>query len=93
MRPLLQERVKFVYTIGAAADKIHTHIEGSVPIVSAGTLEEAVARAGAAAEPGEIVLLAPACSSFDQFENYEHRGRVFKETVLAKRGLEALSAS
>lgn len=93
MRPLLQERVKSVYTIGAAAEKIHTHIEGAVPIVSAGTLEEAVKRAGNAAQPGEIVLLAPACSSFDQFENYEHRGRVFKEAVLARRGLAALSRS
>ncbi|MGB7171279.1 MAG: cyanophycin synthetase, partial [Acidobacteriaceae bacterium] len=93
MRPLLQERVKAVYTIGAAADKIHTHIEGAVPIVSAGTLEEAVKRAGNAAQPGEIVLLAPACSSFDQFESYEHRGRVFKEAVLARRGIAALSHS
>ncbi len=89
MRALLQERVKAVYTIGAAAEKIHTHIEGAVPIVTAGTLDAAIAKAGAAAQPGEIVLLAPACSSFDQFENYEHRGRVFKETVLARRGLAA----
>jgi UDP-N-acetylmuramoylalanine--D-glutamate ligase len=93
MRPLLQERVKSVYTIGAAAEKIHTHIEGAVPVVSAGTLEEAIARAAAVAQPGEIVLLAPACSSFDQFENYEHRGRVFKEAVLARRGLKALAAT
>ncbi len=92
MRPLLQERVKVVYTIGSAADKIHTHIDGAVPIVTAGTLEEAIARAGAKAQPGEVVLLAPACSSFDQFENYEHRGRVFKETVLARRSLGALTA-
>ncbi|HTW48205.1 MAG TPA: UDP-N-acetylmuramoyl-L-alanine--D-glutamate ligase [Acidobacteriaceae bacterium] len=93
MRALLQERVKAVYTIGAAAEKIHTHIEGAVPIVGAGTLEEAIARAAAVAQPGEIVLLAPACSSFDQFENYEHRGRVFKELVLARRGLKALAAT
>jgi UDP-N-acetylmuramoylalanine--D-glutamate ligase len=93
MRALLQERVKAVYTIGAAAEKIHTHIEGAVPVVSAGTLEEAIARAAAAAQPGEIVLLAPACSSFDQFENYEHRGRVFKELVMARRGLKALAAT
>jgi UDP-N-acetylmuramoylalanine--D-glutamate ligase len=93
MRGLLQERVKAVYTIGAAAEKIHTHIEGAVPVVSAGTLEEAIGRAAAAAQPGEIVLLAPACSSFDQFENYEHRGRVFKEAVLARRGLKALAAT
>jgi UDP-N-acetylmuramoylalanine--D-glutamate ligase len=93
MRALMQERVKTVYTIGAAAEKIHTHIEGAVPVVSAGTLEEAIARAAAAAQPGEIVLLAPACSSFDQFENYEHRGRVFKEVVMARRGLKALAAT
>ena len=93
MRALLTERVKAVYTIGAAAEKIHTHIEGSVPIVSAGTLENAVERAAAVAQPGEIVLLAPACSSFDQFENYEHRGRVFKEAVLARRGVKALAGT
>ena len=93
MRALLQERVRAVYTIGAAAEKIHTHIEGAVPVVSAGTLEEAIARAAAVAQPGEIVLLAPACSSFDQFENYEHRGRVFKESVLARRGLSELAAT
>jgi UDP-N-acetylmuramoylalanine--D-glutamate ligase len=91
MRALLTERVKAVYTIGAAADKIFTHIDGAVPMVTAGTLEQAVARAGAVAQPGEIVLLAPACSSFDQFENYEHRGRVFKETVLARRGEKTLA--
>jgi len=93
MRALLTERVKAVYTIGAAAEKIHTHVEGSVPIVSAGTLENAVERAAAVAQPGEIVLLAPACSSFDQFENYEHRGRVFKEAVLARRGVKALAGT
>ena len=45
--------------------------------------------AAAAARPGEVVLLAPACSSFDQFENYEHRGRVFKELVSEQRELES----
>jgi UDP-N-acetylmuramoylalanine--D-glutamate ligase len=55
--------------------------------VSAGTLESAVKEAGDAAMPGEIVLLAPACSSFDQFENYEHRGRAFKDLVMARKRL------
>ena len=86
---LLRERVKTVYTIGSAAEKIESHIRGDVPIVRAGTLAEAVGKAGEAAAPGEVVLLAPACSSFDQFENYEERGRVFKELVLARRGLPA----
>jgi UDP-N-acetylmuramoylalanine--D-glutamate ligase len=93
MRSLIMDRVKTVYTIGAAAEKIHTHVEGAAPIVSAGTLAEAVARAAAAAQPGEIVLLAPACSSFDQFENYEQRGRVFKELVLARRDLKAMAST
>lgn len=87
LRSLLEERVKTVYTIGAAAEKIETHIYGSVPVVSCGTLEQAVTKAAEAAQPGEIVLLAPACSSFDQFENYEHRGQVFKELVHARQGV------
>ncbi|MHB1020798.1 MAG: UDP-N-acetylmuramoyl-L-alanine--D-glutamate ligase [Acidobacteriaceae bacterium] len=78
---LLRERVKAVYTIGSAAEKIEHQLAGVVKIVSAQTLEEAVERASTAARPGEVVLLAPACSSFDQFENYEHRGRTFKQLV------------
>ena len=79
--------MKAVYTIGAAAEQIETHIDGSVPVVSAGTLEQAVAKASEAAQSGEVVLLAPACSSFDQFENYEHRGQVFKDLVYARQGV------
>ncbi len=80
---LLKERVKRVYTIGAAAEKIESQIKDAAEIVHAETLERAVRRAAAVADPGDVVLLAPACASFDQFENYEHRGRVFKEIVLA----------
>ena len=83
---LLRKRVKAVYTIGSAAAKIESHLRGVVPIHGCETLEKAVATASAAAHPGDIVLLAPACSSFDQFENYEHRGRVFKELVHEGRG-------
>jgi UDP-N-acetylmuramoylalanine--D-glutamate ligase len=82
---LLRERVKCVYTIGAAAEKIRSQIK-SAKIVPSGTMETAVKQASASAQPGDIVLLAPACASFDQFQNYEHRGRVFKELV---RGLSA----
>ncbi|HTD56249.1 MAG TPA: UDP-N-acetylmuramoyl-L-alanine--D-glutamate ligase [Silvibacterium sp.] len=87
MRPLIQERVKVIYTIGAASEKIITHLEGSAPIVDSGTLAVAVTRAAEAARPGDIILLAPACSSFDQFENYEQRGQAFKDLVFARRGL------
>jgi UDP-N-acetylmuramoylalanine--D-glutamate ligase len=83
-RPLrgpLREKAVLALLIGAAAEKIAGQIEGSVPIERAGTLEKAVERAAEAAGPGDIVLLAPACASFDQFQNYEHRGRVFKDLV------------
>ncbi len=81
LNDLLRERVKRVYTIGAAAEKIESHIKGAAEIVHAETLENAIRRASAVAQPGDIVLLAPACASFDQFQSYNHRGRVFKEVV------------
>ncbi len=72
-----------MYTIGAAAAKIESQIKG-VELVHAETLENALRKANAGAQAGDVVLLAPACASFDQFKSYEHRGRVFKEIV---RGL------
>jgi UDP-N-acetylmuramoylalanine--D-glutamate ligase len=81
MAELLKERVKTVYTIGSAAEKIERQLAGVVKMVSAETMQVAVAKAAAAAVPGDVVLLAPACSSFDQFENYEHRGQVFRQLV------------
>jgi UDP-N-acetylmuramoylalanine--D-glutamate ligase len=83
---LLRERVRAVYTIGSAAAKIESQLAGTVTIHSCGTLEKAVDEAAGNARPGDIVLLAPACSSFDQFDNYEHRGRVFKQLVAERRG-------
>jgi UDP-N-acetylmuramoylalanine--D-glutamate ligase len=83
MAALLKERVKVVYTIGSAAEKIEHQLRGVVKMKSAGTMAVAVQDAAASAVPGDVVLLAPACSSFDQFDNYEHRGRVFRELVHA----------
>jgi UDP-N-acetylmuramoylalanine--D-glutamate ligase len=80
--PLLRERVKAVYTIGSAAEKIERELHGVVKMVGAGTIDVAVREAHKAAVPGDVVLLAPACSSFDQFENYEHRGRTFRQIVI-----------
>src|SRR5215813_133182 len=77
----LREKAILALLIGAAADKIEKQIAGSVAIEQAGTLERAVETAAHAARAGDVVLLAPACASFDQFQNYEHRGRVFKELV------------
>jgi UDP-N-acetylmuramoylalanine--D-glutamate ligase len=84
LNELLRQRVKRVYTIGAAAAKIESQIK-NIEVVHAETLENALRKANAVAEAGDVVLLAPACASFDQFKNYEQRGQVFKEIV---RGLE-----
>ena len=91
-RPLaaaMKEKVRGVLLIGSAADKIENHLRGirrgirhgDVSIVKCGTLEAAVRHAHASATAGDTVLLAPACASFDQFENFEHRGREFKRLV------------
>ena len=77
----LREKAILALLVGAAADKIESQIAGSVAIERAGTIERAVETASQAARPGDVVLLAPACASFDQFQNYEHRGRVFKDLV------------
>jgi UDP-N-acetylmuramoylalanine--D-glutamate ligase len=82
LKDLLRQRAKRVYTIGAAAEKIESQITGSAEIIHAETLEAAVKRIASTAEAGDIVLLAPACASFDQFQNYEERGRAFKQLVL-----------
>ena len=79
---LLRQRVKRVYTIGAAAEKIESQIQGAAEIEHAETLINAVRRARENAGAGDVILLAPACASFDQFQSYEHRGRVFKQAVL-----------
>ncbi|MGD0415435.1 MAG: UDP-N-acetylmuramoyl-L-alanine--D-glutamate ligase [Terriglobales bacterium] len=81
LHELLRQRVKRVYTIGAAAAKIESQIQGAAEIDHAETLENAVRRASESAVVGDVILLAPACASFDQFQSYEHRGRVFKEIV------------
>ena len=81
LQRLLREKAILALLIGAAAEKIEKQITGSVAIERAGTIERAVEIASHAARPGDVVLLAPACASFDQFQNYEHRGRVFKELV------------
>ncbi len=81
LNELLRARARRVYTIGAAAAKIESQIKGAAEIVHAETLENAIKRASESAQPGDVVLLAPACASFDQFRNYEHRGKVFKEVV------------
>lgn len=77
----LKRKSRAVLTIGAAAGKIARDLDGAAPLIAAGTLDNAVRRAFAGAQPGDTILLAPACASFDQFTSFEHRGRVFKEIV------------
>ena len=79
--PLIKERVREVLLIGAAAPKIATQLAGATELVQADDLVTAVYQAFVRSRPGDTVLLAPACSSFDQFRDYEERGRIFKELV------------
>ena len=81
LRGQLQRKAHAALLIGAAAEKIAPQIEGATKVIQAETIENAVAEAWKNAQPGDTVLLAPACASFDQFQSYEHRGRVFKEIV------------
>jgi UDP-N-acetylmuramoylalanine--D-glutamate ligase len=82
--PLIRERVKRVILIGEAAEKLRRALVSACPMEEASSLEDAVKRATAVASSGEVVLLSPACASFDMFADFEERGRVFKAAV---RGL------
>ncbi|MEO7649328.1 MAG: UDP-N-acetylmuramoyl-L-alanine--D-glutamate ligase [Bryobacteraceae bacterium] len=87
-RPLnapLRKKAHAVLLIGAASETIAAQLDGGVPVLEMGTLDRAVKLAHRRGTRGDTVLLAPACASFDQFDNYEHRGRVFKSLV---KGLE-----
>jgi UDP-N-acetylmuramoylalanine--D-glutamate ligase len=81
LRAPLAAKAHAALLIGAAAPKIAEQLQGAVPLVSAGTIEAAIAHAYAHAVSGDTVLLAPACASFDQFQSYEQRGQFFKQIV------------
>ena len=81
LREPLRQRARAALLIGAATEKISSDLGDSVRVERAGTLERAVQMAVSLARTGDVVLLAPACSSFDQFKNYEDRGRAFKDLV------------
>jgi UDP-N-acetylmuramoylalanine--D-glutamate ligase len=81
LREPLAAKAHAALLIGAAASKIAQQLQGATPLMELRTLDAAVAYAYANGKPGDTVLLAPACASFDQFKSYEHRGEVFKQIV------------
>jgi UDP-N-acetylmuramoylalanine--D-glutamate ligase len=83
LRDLVAERCAAVYTIGEATDQLVHDLAGSTELAQAGSLDQAVGMAREAARPGEVVLLSPACASFDQYRDFEARGRHFRALVEA----------
>jgi UDP-N-acetylmuramoylalanine--D-glutamate ligase len=83
MREPIAEKTRAVITIGKAADRIASALEGVAKIVPMGNMQHAVQWASEHAKAGDTVLLSPACASFDQYRNFEHRGEHFEELVRA----------
>jgi len=86
LKPLVRDQVRAVVALGESAEKVERELGGEAPDHSrAETMEDALTQAQRAAQPGDVVLLSPACSSFDMYENYEERGDTFRrlaETLL-----------
>lgn len=82
--PIVQRKARRAYLIGEAADDFARALGAAVPHETAGTLDRAVESAAAMARPGEAVVLSPACASFDQFRDFNHRGEVFQQLVQAR---------
>lgn len=81
LAPLVGRKAKRLYLIGEAAGELAEVLGSAAPWERSGTLDRAVAAAAAAARPGEVVVLSPACASFDQFRNFAHRGEEFQRLV------------
>jgi UDP-N-acetylmuramoylalanine--D-glutamate ligase len=85
LRELLSRRGRGLVAVGSSAEQFAAMAEGVVPVVHAGLVDDAVVKARALAKPGEAVVLAPCCASFDQYKSYAHRGELFTATVLGLR--------
>jgi UDP-N-acetylmuramoylalanine--D-glutamate ligase len=81
LRDALGSRAVAAYLIGEASDRLEADLDGTVPLRRSGDLATAVGQASTAAQPGEVVLLSPACASFDQFRDYEERGDAFRSLI------------
>ncbi|HEX8162986.1 MAG TPA: UDP-N-acetylmuramoyl-L-alanine--D-glutamate ligase [Pyrinomonadaceae bacterium] len=82
LAPLIERKARALVVLGEDADRIEAELKTVAPTMQRATdMADAVRRARAVAEPGDVVLLAPACASFDMFKSYEHRGKVYKEAV------------
>ena len=81
IKELVLQKVKKIYAIGSSADKVFNFFHHDVKVEIEKSLQVAVSSASKEAREGEVVLLSPACASFDQFDDYQHRGKVFKESV------------
>jgi UDP-N-acetylmuramoylalanine--D-glutamate ligase len=81
IKDLVVEKAKKIYAIGSSASKVFNFFHALVKVEVKESLEEVVKAVNKEAREGDIVLLSPACASFDMFDSYEHRGKVFKEAV------------
>lgn len=89
LKPEVRKRVKKVILLGECREKIRREFNGTVPLLDAAGMRDAVKKSFFSAEPGDVVIMAPGCTSFDMFKNFEHRGRIFKQEV---RNLESREA-
>ena len=88
----LSEKGRAVVVLGEAAERIRLAIGDALPVVSVASMDEAVSAAQRLAQPGDAVLLSPACSSFDMFSGYAERGECFTRAVRSRAAAEEVSA-
>jgi len=91
--PLIERHVRLAILIGEAAPRLEKEWGATIPTTRADTLEDAAVLSGFKAQKGDVVLLSPGCKSFDMFQNFAHRGRVFKETLITSLGAQSMSAA